>query len=70
MGLKGTVKKIVGPERISNIKGYVMHGVCSIRLGKHKLTFNGDQIRLYKELSAAGYHVFRGYYDLHYMSED
>ena len=70
MGVKETVKAIIGPERISNIKGHVMHVVCSVRLGKIKLSLEGDRLSIYKQLSAKGYHVFRGYYDLSYMSED
>ncbi|MBQ3640720.1 MAG: hypothetical protein II969_07485 [Anaerolineaceae bacterium] len=71
MTVKDSVKKIVGAERISAMKGVVMHYLCSMRLlPKGKLQLHDKKIRLYKDLSSNGFHVFRGYYDLKYISQD
>ena len=69
MGFKQIAKKIVGPERLSAAKGVVMHYVCTARLGKKgKLRFENDRLYPIEELRSTDYHVFRGYYDLNYLS--
>ena len=71
MGFKQIAKKIVGPERLSAAKGVVMHYVCTARLGKKgKLRFENDRLYPIEELRSRDYHVFRGYYDLNYLSSD
>ena len=71
MSIKEIVKKIVGPGRLSATKGLVLHYVYSMKLGRSgKLKMYGNRLELYKELSAPGYHIFRGYYDLKYLSRD
>ena len=71
MSIKGIVQKVVGQERLSTLKGQVLHYVCSLKLGRSgKLQIPGTRLSLHKELTSPGYHVFRGYYDLQYMNAE
>lgn len=71
MIIKELVKSIIGKEKVSAAKGQVLHWLFSAKLKKAgKLKIEGKRLTLYRKISAGDYHVFRGYYDIHYMSSD
>lgn len=73
MGVKSRIKSIVGPERLSNIKGIVYHYGCLTYLNlpnKSKLEWDKKYLSLKREFGENNLHVFRGYYDLEYVSNN
>lgn len=72
MGLKSELKKIVGAERLSAMKGVVSHYGYSALIrakGEHKLDILSDNLKV-AALISGDFHYFRGYYDLNYFSQD
>lgn len=73
MGFKNKIKSVLGAERVSNIKGHIMHYVCTTKLKvqrAQKLQYDKNYLAVKKEISSPNFHVFRGYYDLNYFSLD
>lgn len=73
MRIKKILKQAIGEKRLSNLKGQMCHYGCLLYFAlKHrsKLNYIDNKIQLMTELSAQGYHVYRGYYDLKYLNSD
>ena len=73
MGLKAIAKKVVGPEKLTKLKGIIMHRFCSTMLfisHKKKMAINTQYLVLNKVYFEKDYHVFRGYYDIDYFNYD
>lgn len=73
MKIKSKLKSIIGAQRLSNMKGIVYHYGCSAYLrlvNKNKLEWDNKYVSLKYKLEEKEYHVFRGYYDLDYISDD
>lgn len=71
--IKKILKKIVGEQRISEMKGHIFHYLCSAHLqlyNKSKLRYDKKILYLHRILTDKKYHIFRGYYDLDYLNED
>lgn len=71
MNLKSKVKEILGEQRLSEAKGQVMHYVTSAQLAACKISkfrYDSNRLAVAFHLAEDDYHVFRGYYDLAYMS--
>lgn len=72
MELKSELKRVIGAERLSTMKGVVCHYGYSamIRIkGEHKLSYDSKYIKGV-DIIAGDSHYFRGYYDLNYFSQD
>lgn len=73
MSIKSSLKNVVGAERLSTIKGQVYHYGCTayfILKHKDKLSYDNTIVRKMAEFSSNNFHIFRGYYDLKYLSDD
>lgn len=70
MNVKSILKKTIGEERLSNMKGQILHIVCRAKLGNRALEIDDRYLKEKMRIAFDGYHTFRGYYDLNYLSED
>ena len=70
MSIKSILKKTIGAERLSNMKGQVFHIACKAKLGTKALEIDNQYLEEKKLIEFPKYHTFRGYYDLNYLSAD
>lgn len=70
MSLKSILKKTIGAERLSNMKGQVFHIACKAKLGNRVMEIDNRYLEEKWLIDFTGYHTFRGYYDLNYLSAD
>ena len=70
MSVKSILKKTIGAERLSNMKGQIFHIVCKAKLGNKVMEIDNRYLEEKRLIEFPGYHTFRGYYDLNYLSAD
>ena len=71
--MKKILKNLIGADRLSNIKGKIMHLVCKIMLfinRKKTINVNRDLVKIKSIFSTKDYHIFRGYYDISYLNKE
>ena len=73
MDIKSKLKSIFGAERLSAAKGEILHYLYTVEhsvIPNSRIFINYSVITDIETISQPGYHFFRGYYDINYLSDD
>ena len=73
MGIKTTIKNVIGEQRVSKAKGNAsfLANTAFIQLTRRKKMWcDSKYLEVYRIISDKKHHIFRGYYDIDHMNRD